>query len=79
MCELYKGEKMMVDKIKNLIDLKSILTLIIAVALVTIIFAHITIEDESIKTLFVSITSAVFTSYFQKDNKANISNMEVNK
>ena len=66
----------MIEKLKNLIDLKSILTLIIAVALVTIIFSRITIEDESIKTLFVSITSAVFTSYFQKDNKSNINSSE---
>ena len=69
MCELHKGDKIMLEKIKNLIDLKSILTLIIAVSLVMIIFANINIQDESIKTLFVSIASSVFTSYFQKDNK----------
>lgn len=66
----------MLDKIKNLIDLKSILTLIIAVSLVMIIFANINIQDESIKTLFVSIASSVFTSYFQKDNKNNTTNAE---
>ena len=69
----------MLDKIKNLIDLKSILTLIIAVSLVMIIFANVNIEDESIKTLFVSIASSVFTSYFQKDNKGNVINVEANK
>ena len=67
------------EKIKNLIDLKSILTILIAVTLVAIIFAHINIEDESIKTLFISIASAVFTSYFQKDNKGNAANTEANK
>jgi Na+/H+ antiporter NhaC len=69
----------MIEKIKNLIDLKSILTILIAVTLVAIIFAHINIEDESIKTLFISIASAVFTSYFQKDNKGNAANTEANK
>ena len=66
----------MLDKIKNLIDLKSILTLIIAVSLVMIIFANVNIQDESIKTLFVSIASSVFTNYFQKDNKNNTTNAE---
>lgn len=66
----------MLDKIKNLIDLKSILTLIIAVSLVMIIFANVNIQDESIKTLFISIASSVFTSYFQKDNKNNTTNAE---
>lgn len=66
----------MIEKIKNLIDLKSILTILIAVALVIVIFAHINIEDEGIKTLFISIASSVFTSYFQKDNKNNITTTE---
>ena len=70
---------MMLEKIKNLIDLKSILTIIIAVTLVVVIFAHINIEDEGIKTLFISIASSVFTSYFQKDNKGNVANVEANK
>lgn len=69
----------MLEKIKNLIDLKSILTILVAGTLVVVIFAHINIEDESIKTLFISIASAVFTSYFQKDNKGNVVNTEANK
>lgn len=76
MCKLYKGDVAMLEKIKNLIDLKSILTILIAVALVVVIFAHINIEDEGIKTLFISIASSVFTSYFQKDNKNNTTNAE---
>ncbi len=63
----------MLKKIENLFDLKSLLTILIAVTLVTIIFVNIQIEDEAIKTLFVSIASSVFTSYFQKNNKTNIS------
>lgn len=61
----------MLKKIENLIDLKSLLTILVAVTLVTVIFANIHIEDEAIKTLFVSIASSVFTSYFQKDRKTN--------
>ena len=56
-------------KIAELIDLKSILTVLVAVTLCVIIFANIQIQDDGIKTLFISITSAVFTSYFQKKNK----------
>jgi Na+/H+ antiporter NhaC len=69
----------MLDKIKNLIDLKSILTILIAVTLVVVIFAHINIEDEGIKTLFISIASSVFTSYFQRNNRENVTNVEANK
>lgn len=69
----------MLEKVKNLIDLKSILTILVAVALVVVIFAHINIEDEGIKTLFISIASSVFTSYFQKDNKGNSTNLEADK
>ena len=62
----------MIEKLTNLIDLKSILTILIAGTLVAVIFSHINIEDEGIKTLFISIASSVFTSYFQKDNKSNL-------
>ena len=56
----------MLNKIIELIDLKSIITLVLVITLVGIIFANINISDEAIKTLFVSITSSVFTYYFTK-------------
>ena len=56
----------MLKKIENLIDLKSLITILLVVALVLIIFLNIQITDESIKTLFVSVTSSVFTYYFTR-------------
>lgn len=60
----------MKSKIEKLIDLKSIITLLLVVALVVIVFAGISIQDEAIKTLFISTVSSVFTYYFtkKKDN-----------
>ena len=66
----------MKKKLANLIDLKSILTILISTTLVVIIFAHIKIEDEGIKTLFISIASSVFTNYFQKDTKSKQASVE---
>ena len=55
-----------ITNLAKLIDLKSLLTILIAVTLSVIIFTQLEIKDEGIKTLFISITSSVFTNYFQK-------------
>lgn len=55
-----------ITNLAKLIDLKSLLTILIAVTLSIIIFTQLEIKDEGIKTLFISITSSVFTNYFQK-------------
>lgn len=56
----------MKDKIKNLIDLKSIITLFLVFSLILMIFLSVKIEDDAIKGLFISITSACFTYFFTK-------------
>lgn len=58
----------MKEKLKKLIDLKSIVTILLVCSLIAIIFAKIQIADEAIKTLFVSTTSSVFTYYFTRKN-----------
>ena len=58
-------------KLANLIDLKSIITLVLTITLSVIIFAGIEIPDESIKTLLVSVVSSVFTYYFTKKPSAD--------
>jgi hypothetical protein len=55
-----------ITNLAKLVDLKSLLTILIAVTLSVIIFTQLEIKDEGIKTLFISITSSVFTNYFQK-------------
>lgn len=63
----------MLEKFKNLIDLKSIITILLVVTLIGVIFGNVNISDEAIKTLFVSITSSVFTYYFtRKTDKNNL-------
>lgn len=63
----------MFEKIKDLIDLKSIITILLVITLIGIIFGNLTITDEAIKTLFVSTTSSVFTYYFtRKTDKNNV-------
>ena len=63
----------MLEKFKNLIDLKSIITILLVVTLFGVIFGNVNISDEAIKTLFVSITSSVFTYYFtRKTDKNNL-------
>ena len=57
-----------ITNLAKLVDLKSLLTILIAVTLSVIIFTQLEIKDEGIKTLFISIASSVFTSYFQKKN-----------
>ena len=59
----------MLKKIENLIDLKSLITILLVVGLLSIIFLNIQIPDESIKTLFVSVTSSVFTYYFTRKSE----------
>lgn len=54
------------QKLKELIDLKSIITLLLVASLVGIIFMHVNIDDEAIRTLFISVTSSVFTYYFTR-------------
>ena len=60
----------MKEKFAKLIDLKSIITLLVVITLVTLVLENLTISDEAIKTLFVSVTSSCFTYYFtkKKDN-----------
>lgn len=55
-----------ITNLAKLVDLKSLLTILIAVTLSVIIFTQLEIKDEGIKTLFISIASSVFTNYFQK-------------
>ena len=63
----------LMQKIRNLIDLKSIITILLVVTLIGVIFGNVNIGDEAIKTLFVSITSSVFTYYFtRKTDKNNL-------
>ena len=63
----------LMQKITNLIDLKSIITILLVVTLIGVIFGNVNIRDEAIKTLFVSTTSSVFTYYFtRKTDKNNV-------
>lgn len=54
----------MMGKFKNLIDLKSIITIILVITLVYAVVSNIQIKDEAIKTLFTTTTSSCFTYYF---------------
>ena len=56
----------MKKKIANLIDLKSIITILLVVALVILTVGNLQIEDDTIKTLFTSVTTSCFTYYFTK-------------
>lgn len=56
----------MKSKIAKLIDLKSIITILLVVTLVVLVFGNMPIDDEAIKTLFVSVTTSCFTYYFTK-------------
>ena len=58
----------------KLIDLKSLITILLVITLTVLVLNNITIADETMKTLFVSIISSVFTYYFTRkpeDNKNN--------
>ena len=56
----------MKKKLAKLIDLKSIITILLVITLITVVFLNGTIKDDSIKTLFVSTVSSVFTYYFTR-------------
>lgn len=60
----------MKNKLAKLIDVKSIITIILVIALVVIVTCNIHIADEAIKTLFVSTVTSCFTYFFtkKKDN-----------
>ena len=63
----------MKNKIAKLIDLKSIITILLTVTLIVLVVGNMPIEDEAIKTLFTSVTTACFTYYFTKRNR-NVEN-----
>jgi hypothetical protein len=56
----------MKNKFAKLIDLKSIITILLVVTLVVLVVANLPINDEGIKSLFISVTSSCFTYYFTK-------------
>jgi hypothetical protein len=56
----------MKNKLAKLIDLKSIVTILLVVTLVVLVVANLPINDEGIKSLFISVTSSCFTYYFTK-------------
>ncbi|MBE7041646.1 MAG: hypothetical protein E7400_06745 [Ruminococcaceae bacterium] len=56
----------MKKKLISLIDLKSIITLLLVITLITVVFANVAIEDEAIKAIFISTISSCFTYYFTK-------------
>ena len=60
----------MKQRFAKLIDLKSLITIILVVTLVVIVVCNINIEDEAIKTLFISTITSCFTYFFtkKKDN-----------
>ena len=60
----------MKNKIAKLIDLKSIITILLVVTLVTIVVCNMSIQDEAVKALFISMVSSVITHYFTKKPKA---------
>lgn len=60
----------MKNKLAKLIDLKSIITILLVVTLVVLVIGNLPINDEAIKTLFTSVTSACFTYYFTKKKNA---------
>lgn len=61
----------MKEKFAKLIDLKSIITILLVGVLVVLAIGNLSITDEAIKALFISVTSSCFTYYFTK-NKKNV-------
>ena len=61
----------MKEKFAKLIDLKSIITFLLVGVLVVLAVGNLSITDEAIKALFISVTSSCFTYYFTK-NKKNV-------
>jgi hypothetical protein len=60
------------EKIAKLIDVKSIITIMLVIALVVIVVCNINITDETIKTLFVSTVTSCFTYFFTKKKENNV-------
>lgn len=58
----------MKDKIAKLIDVKSIVTLLMTIALVVLLFTKIEIDKELLM-LFSTSYGAVITYFFTKNNK----------
>lgn len=60
----------MKEKLAKLVDLKSIITIILVVTMVCVVVCNININDEAIKTLFISTVTSCFTYFFtkKKDN-----------
>ena len=59
-------------ELKKLIDVKSIVTIMLVIALVVIATCNINISDEAIKTLFVSTVSSCFTYFFAKKKDSEV-------
>lgn len=59
----------MKEKFAKLIDLKSIITILLVGVLVVLAVGNLSITDEAIKALFISVTSSCFTYYFTKNKK----------
>lgn len=64
----------MKNKIANLIDLKSIITILLVITLIYSVVSNLEIKDEAIKTLFTSTTSSCFTYFFvrKKNTEGNV-------
>lgn len=60
----------MKERLEKLVDLKSIITIILVVAMVVVVTCNINIQDEALKTLFISTITSCFTYFFtkKKDN-----------
>lgn len=56
----------MKEKLLNLVDVKSIITIVLVVAMVVVVTCNININDEAIKTLFISTITSCFTYFFTK-------------
>lgn len=56
----------MKEKFAKLVDLKSLITIVLVITLVVVVFCNINIQDEAIKTLFISTVSSCFTYFFSK-------------
>lgn len=60
----------MKKKVANLIDLKSIITILLVITLIYGVVSNIEIKDEAIKTLFTTTTSSCFTYFFVRKKNA---------
>ena len=64
----------MKEKLEKLVDVKSIITIILVVAMVVVVTCGIDIPDEAMKTLFISTITSCFTYFFtkKKDNNTEV-------